>query len=81
MLFPFAFDLPFINTQFVNRPRGERALLAVCSAATGCNGPSGSSAATQLNNQIARGLCLGLILLSKSSVHVECVLSVCVCSS
>lgn len=71
--FSFSFDLPFINRQYVNSPRGEQAVLAVYGATTACNGPSGSPASIQLNNQIVRRLCLGLIGLCKSSVHVVCV--------
>ena len=74
--FSFPFDLPFIKRQYVNIPGGEQAVLAVystVSAPTGCNGPSGSAAAIQLNNQIVRRLWLGLIRLSKSRVHVVCV--------
>lgn len=68
--FSFPFDLPFISRQYVNSPETERAVLAVYSAPTGCNGPSGSPAAIQLNNQIVGRLYLRLIRLSKSSVHV-----------
>lgn len=71
--FSFPFDPPFINRLYVNSPRGDQNVLAVYSTTTGCNGPSGSPASIQLNNQIVKGLCLGLIRLSRSSVHVVCV--------
>ena len=71
--FSSPFDLPFINRLYVNSSRGEQNVLAFYSAPTGCNGPSGSPASIQLNNQIVRRLWLRLIRLSKSSVHVVCV--------
>lgn len=71
--FSLLFDLPFINRQYVYSPRGEQALLAVYGASPGCNGPSGSPASIQLNNQIIRRLCPRLISLCKSSPRELCV--------
>ena len=71
--FSLPFDPPFINRQYVNSSRGEQVVSAVWSAHTGCNRRSGSAASIQLNNQIARRLCLRLIRLSKSSVQAVCV--------
>lgn len=51
-------------------PGAEQTLLAIYSATTGCNRPSGRPASIQLINQIVRGLCLGFICLSKNSVRM-----------